>query len=206
EHAFVVPNLLLSRRAGPHLDATNAGADAAVGGYQGDANLTAPFDVSAAAEFPRPVAEGDDANPLAVLLVEERHRPGRDRLLERKLLDAADQVGADLLVQQGGDAVDLLGRQRARKTKVEGGVVGLHRGAGLDRLLAEDVPQCPVQQVCRRMMPRDGLASRLIHRGVHTVAGLQLVGPDLDAMPDRLALRLRIDDPSPRLIPSPPAG
>src|SRR5438067_8088658 len=56
------------------------------------------------------------------------------------------------------------------------------------------------------MMPRDGLAPRLIHRGVHTVAGLQLVGPDLDAMPDRLALRLCVDDPSLRPIPAQPAG
>ena len=99
QYAFVGPNLLFGRRASPHLDATNAGADAAVAGYQRDANLTAPFDVGATAEFPSPVAEGNDANLLAVLLVEERHRPGGDRLLERKLLDTADQVGADLLVQ-----------------------------------------------------------------------------------------------------------
>src|SRR5205823_788169 len=56
------------------------------------------------------------------------------------------------------------------------------------------------------MMPSDGLASHLIHCGPHTVAGLQFVGPDLDAMPDRLALRLYVNDPSLRLIPAQPAG
>src|SRR5207244_10970383 len=98
--------------------------DAAVAGYQRDADLTAPFDVGATAEFPSPVAEGNDANLLAVLLVEERHRPGGDRLLEWKLLDTADQVLAHLLVHWGGHMTDFLRRQRARKTTVPGAVAG----------------------------------------------------------------------------------
>src|SRR6202022_482489 len=71
EDAFVVPDLLLGRLAGPHLDAANARADTAVAGYQRDADLTASFDVRPTAEFPSPVAEGDDANTVAIFLVEE---------------------------------------------------------------------------------------------------------------------------------------
>ena len=56
------------------------------------------------------------------------------------------------------------------------------------------------------MMPSDGLASRLIHCGLHTVAGHQFGGRHLDAMPDRLALRLHVNDPSFRPIPAQPAG
>jgi hypothetical protein len=55
--------------------------------------------VRATAEFPSPVAERDDANLVAIFLVEERHRACGDRLVQRKHLDASDEVGPDLLVQ-----------------------------------------------------------------------------------------------------------
>src|SRR2546425_4695436 len=136
--------------------------------------------MSAAAEFPSPVAEGDDANPLPVLLVEKRNRTGGDRLFKGQFLNTPHKVGADFLVQKGGYAVDLLGRQRARKTKVEGRVVRLNRGAGLDRFLTQDVPQRAVQEVRGRMMHSDRLASGRVHRRAHTGSGLQPCGSDPD--------------------------
>src|ERR1700724_1087890 len=123
----MIANLLLRRGAGPQLDPTDARANAPVTGNQRDADLTAPFDMSPTAELTGPIAEGDDPNQIAVLLVEQRHRAGGNRLVQRKLLDTPDKVCANLLVQQRGDPVDLVHGQRARETEVE------RRGLGLNR-------------------------------------------------------------------------
>src|SRR6267378_2209256 len=56
------------------------------------------------------------------------------------------------------------------------------------------------------MVPSDGLASCGINRRVDAIAGLQPIGPYLDAMPDRLALRLNVDDAGLRPVPAEPAG
>src|SRR3984893_8743900 len=122
----MIANLLLRRGAGPQLDPTDARANAPVTGNQRDVYLTAPFDMSPAAELTGPVAEGDDPNQIAVLLVEQRHRAGGNRLGPEKPIDASDMAWAELLVQQCGHAVDLVRSQRARETEVK------RRGLGLN--------------------------------------------------------------------------
>src|SRR2546421_8380741 len=146
-----------------------------------------------AAEFTGPIPEGDDPDKIAVLLIEERDRAGFDCLVERQLLDSAHQVGADLGVEQPGNAIDLVSRQRAWESEIEGRVVRLDRRASLACLLAEDIAKGPVQQVRGRVMPRHGLAPRGIHRRVDPIAGLQPVGGNLDPMRYRLALWLDVE-------------
>src|SRR6267143_300267 len=113
-----------------------------------------------AAELTGPIAEGHDPDKIAVLFVEERDRAGFDCPVERQLLDSANQVGADLGVEQPGDAIDLIRGQSPWKSEIEGGVVRLNRRASLACLIAEDIAKGPMQQVRCRMMPRHGLAPR----------------------------------------------
>src|SRR5438034_11399582 len=56
------------------------------------------------------------------------------------------------------------------------------------------------------MMASDGLAPGLVYRRVDPIAGLQFVRPNLDALPDRLALRLHIDDARLCPVPAEPAA
>src|SRR2546427_7335654 len=56
------------------------------------------------------------------------------------------------------------------------------------------------------MMPSDGLSPGLVHRRVNPIAGLQFVRPNLDALPDRFALRLHIDDARLGPVPADPAA
>ena len=201
QHAFVIAHLLLGGRAGAHLNPTNARADAAVVGDQGQADLAASLDVCPSAKFTRPVAEGNDPDQIAVLLVEEGDRAGFDRLVEWELLDPAHQVRADLLVEQPQHAIDLVRRQGPGKAEIEGCVVGLHRGTSLDGLLAQDIAQGPVQEVRCRVMSRHCLTPGGIHHCMDSIAWLQPVRGDLDAMPDRLTLGLNIDDASRGALP-----
>src|SRR6202035_4600442 len=117
-------------------------------------DLAAPLDMRASAEFASPIAERDDPDQIAVLLVEKGDRASFDRLLEWELLDPAHQVGADLLVDQPRHAIDLYRGQRPGKTEIEGCVVGLKRGTSLDGCVAEDFAQGPVQEVGGRMVSR----------------------------------------------------
>src|SRR5205807_9095736 len=62
-----------------------------------------------------------------------------------------------------------------------------------------------MQEVRGGMMTGDGLPPWRIDRGLDPVAGLQLVRARLDAMPDRFALRLDIDDEGFSTFPIEPA-
>ncbi len=56
------------------------------------------------------------------------------------------------------------------------------------------------------MVPCHRLTALDINRRPDAIAGLQPVGPDLDSMPDRLTLRLNVDDTNLRPLPAEPAG
>src|SRR5438270_10060870 len=56
------------------------------------------------------------------------------------------------------------------------------------------------------MMPCYRLTACGIHRCMDAVAGLQPIGPHLDAMPDRFPLRLHVDNTNLRPVPDEPAG
>src|SRR5690349_4203691 len=63
-----------------------------------------------------------------------------------------------------------------------------------------------MQEMGRGVMDRDSLPASGVDLGVNPVAGLQPIGTDLNPVPDRLALRLHIDDLSLLVVPVEPAG
>ena len=160
----------------------------------------------AAAQFAGPIIEGNDPNQVAVLLVEECDGASCDRLLERKLLHPALQVRADFVIEQAKDAIDLVGSQRTRKTKIKGCRVLVNRRPGLRRLVAQHVAKGAMQQVRGRVMTGDRLTALSIHRGAHPIAGLEPIGRRGDPVTNRLTLWLHVDDDDLRAVPGQPAG
>ena len=67
--------------ADQRLDAAHAGADRRLAEELDQAELAGALRVGAAAELARPVADRDDADLVAVLLAEQRHRADVARLL-----------------------------------------------------------------------------------------------------------------------------
>ena len=67
--------------AGDRLDAADAGRDAALGHDRKQADVAGRAHVRAAAQLHAEAGNRDDADLVAVLLAEERHRAGGDRLL-----------------------------------------------------------------------------------------------------------------------------
>src|SRR5207237_7596914 len=108
----------LRGQTGSELYPADPGADAAVGPDQRQPDLAGALQVGSATELPGPVPKGDHPDSVAVLLVEEGHRPAGHRLVERELLDPPLQVGPDPRVEQSGNPLDLLGGERPGKAKV----------------------------------------------------------------------------------------
>ena len=71
-------------------------------------------DVRAAAEFLAEVGDGHDADLVAILLAEQRHGAGGDRLIDRHHVGGDLRVAQDLLVDETLDFDDF-GRDRARR-------------------------------------------------------------------------------------------
>src|SRR5207302_1604403 len=105
EDGLLSPHLPVGGLTGAHLDATEPGSDRPVRSDQSQADLSAALDVGAAAQLAGPFPEGDDANAIPVLLVEERHRAAADRLLQRHLVDPVD-LGMDRFARGWGATPD----------------------------------------------------------------------------------------------------
>jgi hypothetical protein len=124
--------------AGDRLDAAHPGGHRALVGHLEEADLPGGVEVGAAAELGREVADADDAHPVAVLLAEEGHRAGAQRLLQVHLGRAHHHVGLHLLVDQALDALDLAILDRRAVGEVESQMVRRHQRAGLADVRAED--------------------------------------------------------------------
>src|SRR5262249_60603963 len=83
---------------GQRQNAAHAGGEAAFGDDEKRTDLAGVGDVRAAAEFLGEPSDLDDTDEVAILLAEERHRPGRERFLERQRHRRHRQVGEDVLV------------------------------------------------------------------------------------------------------------
>ena len=94
--------------AGHRLDAAYAGGDAGFGHDLEVADVAGARDVRAAAKLGREVAHAEHAHLVAVLLAEQRHRTGLDRVVvfHEPRLDRV--VGADRAVDQRFDGADFL--------------------------------------------------------------------------------------------------
>ncbi len=133
--------------ADERLHASYAGPDGRLAEQLDHAELAGPAGVRAAAELARPVADGDHADLVAVLLAEQRHRPGPARLVLAHDLGVHGEVGEHEVVDPGLD----VGHRR--------------RGDGTGR---GEVEAEPAGRVLRARLGR-GVAERLAERLVHHV-------------------------------------
>ena len=130
-------------------------------------------DVRAAAQL---TGEGsvphlDHAHDIAVLLVEQRHRPEPLGLVQRRGEGAYGMALQDPAVDVVLDGGDLLGRHAAGVGEVKAQLVGTDVGAGLVDVIAQASPQRGVQQVRSRVIARGRVAHGAVDVRVHALAG-----------------------------------
>jgi hypothetical protein len=89
-------NVIERALSGDGLDASHPRGNATLAEDPEEPDVARPRDVRAAAELGRVVAEPEDADVLVVLLAEERHRAGSDRVVEIHHARFRRRVGADL--------------------------------------------------------------------------------------------------------------
>ena len=114
-----------------------------------------------------------DADAIAVLLAEERHRAGRHRLLRRSHLGLHRRVAVDLLVDDPLDPVELLARDRREVLEVEAQAIGRDQRARLLHVRAEHLAQRRVQQVRRGVVAPRRVARLVVDRRGDDVARLE---------------------------------
>ena len=92
-------------------------------------------------KFPaeRSVADRDDANLVAILLAEERHGAGLQRLVDAHHVGAHLVVGENRVIDQPLDLLELLAIDGAIVGEVEAKPRGLDDAAGLLHMRAENI-------------------------------------------------------------------
>jgi hypothetical protein len=127
------------------LDAAHARADARLFRDHKRSDVARRPHVRAAAELDAEPGHGDDPHLLAVLLSEEGHRAGLDRLLGGSLFSLHGPVQEHLLVDHVLDGAPVVLRQRLDVRDVEAQPVGRDEGAGLPHVRAEPGAQGGVE-------------------------------------------------------------
>ena len=154
---------------GQRLDPALPRGDAALVQDHEAADVAGGGDVRAAAQLLAEPGNRDDADAVAVLLAEQRHRAAGDRLLGGAHLGLDRRVAQDLVVDQPLDLGQLVARHRLGVHEVEAQPIGGDERAGLLHVGAEHLPQRGVQQVGGRVVAPRGVAQFLVHRGAHGV-------------------------------------
>src|SRR5439155_24202909 len=113
-----LPELAERADASDRLDAADAGADRLLLGDEEQADVAGAVAVRAAAELAA-VPGLDDPDLVVVLLAEERHRAGGERLLQRHGPRMHVRVREDLTIHLVLDAPDLFRREAAAECEVE---------------------------------------------------------------------------------------
>src|SRR5262249_43161742 len=93
-------------------DSAHACGDAALGDDDEEPDVAGRAHVRPTAELHAEARDAHDADLIAVLLAEQRHRAGGDRFLRRSHLGRDRRVARDLLVHDPFDAVELGARHR----------------------------------------------------------------------------------------------
>ncbi len=130
------------------------------------------------------------ADLLAVLLAEQRHGAGGDRLFRRHQPRVDRAVQPDALVDFVLDLAQLFERNRLGVADVEAQPVGRHQRALLGDVLAEMAAQRLVQQMRRRMVGAQLGAADRVDGHDHVVADFQFALLDLGVMGMQVAHHL----------------
>jgi hypothetical protein len=182
--------------AGHGLDAADAAGHAPLAHDPEQPDLAGRADVRPAAELDRDLGvEGDDADGLAVLLAEERHRAAGLRLGERDAgLDARGDVLEDPAVHAALDLPLLLGRDPLEVREVEAEAVRGDERALLLDVRAEHLAQRGVEEVGGGVVLDDAAAA--VARDERGDGGLGLLGEAVHLVRDGAVLEpLRVDHP-----------
>src|SRR5262249_3896669 len=194
-------------RPGARLDAPDARGDRALGRDLEQTDLAGPAEVRATAQLGREVADLDHAYPIAVLLAEERHRAGLQRLVEIHLARDDRGVGLHLLIHQIFDAADLAVVHLAAVREVEPQVMGSDQRSGLGHVRAEYLAQGGVEKMRAGVVLSQALAARRIDCDRHLVVLAQGTLRHLDAVHDHLGAAIeRVEDLAAPGAPDDPPG
>ena len=172
DDALGVVQQLQHAHAGGRFDSSDTGRYRGLGDDLDHADLGSVGDVGAAAELDR-VAHGADADDVAVLLAEQRHRALVLGLGDRQLLDldrmALQNHPVDLILH----LLDLLLGHRGEVAEVEAAAVLVVVGTGLMDVGAQHLAQRQLQQVADRVVGHDAAAAQLVDPGGDGVAGVK---------------------------------
>ena len=148
------------------------------------------------------VADPHHAHAVAVLLAEEGHGAGGQRVLDGHLLVGHRDVGLDLLVHQVGDLLDLPRLDGLAVGEVEAQMIGRHQRAGLGDVGAEHPAKRGVEQVRPRVVLANPEPARRFDAHRHVLALAEAARDHLDAVDDQLgAAIVRVDDLPAALAP-----
>ncbi len=196
--------ILAGRLAGQGLDAADAGGDAAFRHDLEQGDVAGAGDVGAAAQFHRigalagqGLAQGQDANFLAVFLAEQGDRAGLDGLFWGHQLGRGRDVLADDRVHLVLDAGQFVFGHGGVVAEVEAHALGVDHLALLGDMGAEHVLQRGVQQVGGRVVGAGGRARAGLDRGRHGRADRQgrALG-HLDRVNEEIGVLLGVQHPA----------
>ena len=147
-------------------------------------------------------AHVDDADRLAVLVAEEGKVSGLQRLRVRQLVSDGSGITAHLVVHQPLHLADLIRGHGLHVGEVKAQAVGRDKRTGLPNVAAQHAPQCLVQEVRGRVVPRDIHPALAVNARLHLVAGRDGAAADaapVDDEPIHRRLRVRhVDVPAQR--------
>ncbi len=193
--------------AGERLHAPHSRCERTVGDDLEHADVAGAVDVAASAELTRVVARRDDANDVAVFLVEHRDGARAPGLADGHALLAHLEVLADLEIDLLFDEPQLLVGDRLVVRVVEPQTIGSNERAGLLHCWTEDVLEGLVQQVRGRVVGRRVETHGNGDRGAHSGAGGKMTFLDADARDGQVAHRfLRVEHPCVAAVPHQSAG
>src|SRR5262249_27034828 len=133
--------------AGDRFDTTNSCRDTALGDDGEETDVASRADVRAAAQLDAEARNRHDANLVAVLLAEERHRASRDRLLRVLHVRLYGRVPQNLRVDDGLDFELLFASHRTHVHEVEAQTVWRNERPGLLYVLPEHLSKRRMKQV-----------------------------------------------------------
>src|SRR5581483_3057953 len=164
-------------RSGERLDPADVRGARALGGDREDADRGRVGDMGSPAELARDVLDLDHADPVAVLLAEQRHRTETLSLHPRHLERPHRMALLDPLVDAVADVAQLLASQRGPVGEVEAELVRPDGRAGLADVATEPLPQGRVEQVRRGVVAHRREAGDVVDLGLDAGPWLQAVRP-----------------------------
>ena len=162
---------------GYRLDAADAGSDATFTEDLEQADVASAADVCAATQLGRELAHAQHAHFVAVLFAKQRHGAEFDGLVIAHVADFSFCIGADPVVDQILDAAQLVGGDWLEMREIETQAIRRDQRTLLRDVLAQHLAQGGMQQMGRRMIEHDGLASIHIDGSFDGTAGNERRGP-----------------------------